>query len=464
MSGSAFEFYSSNTEIAYPFDDRLPNGLHRLFVDAYVVYSRTGPGRIRLTSFDPSGSCTLLFEDNSLLASLTSADGFTTQTWGKFTVYEWHRSSVVGPGFTGEDIIVRFVVLTDKLVLFSFPVSLQGFLLASLTENKPLRVRRLGVAIPDLACCAGGGIVENKTVLESGFNIKLSLAGGTQVPVIKFNNQVTPRSPTVINIDCIPGAGKGRFPTCTSLAPDLKLINKEGPDNAGNFSLEGRDCTWLERRIAPGVQPPIHPFTNYLGTILNSLLQLHNSCKACCDCLDYFGSYSQIRVIFERAQVAAAKIESLRVQHNQLCVQIGQAKTQREDGLHGKLELLTFPDYHVSILGIVYNNKVLNSGPLTLSFKISWPTLVYIAGSGYLEAEKAHNVPLDPTVVNQTTYTVQLPNIRPGHYAVYSFAVRATGSSRKGKTVSVVMSMSGSLLQETGDSKAVGLIPPLVNT
>ena len=115
MNGAAVDWYVSKQDIAFPFENHLADGLEKLFVDAAVVQTvdRT-KARVRLDMFNPSGFCTLYFENGTQLAALTPTDNFISSVFDKYTMYQWSRATTIGPGFTGVDVVVRFVVLTER--------------------------------------------------------------------------------------------------------------------------------------------------------------------------------------------------------------------------------------------------------------------------------------------------------------------------------------------------------------
>jgi hypothetical protein len=463
MAGAVFEWLSSNSHIEYPFIERQPAELHELFVDAYVIHSkhRTNTGRLRMESFNPAGTLSLKFEDSTLLAALTGADNFLSTIFGSYTLYEWRRSTTTGPGFTFEDIVARVVVLTSKLGSFSFPVvPLAAYLLPSVVNPRVKRVRRIGVALPELSCCLA--ISDKQVVLEAGNNMEVLAEADSEADDLGVVAEDVVRVPTTLILNATAGAGAGRFQTCTSLEPAIRRINKVGADPQGNFALAATDCLWPELRLDGPVSGPIRPNTDYLGTLMAALLQLHADCRACCDCPDYGTVYTNIKTIWDRALAASERIETLRQRYNNLCTNVGGLKTEREVGLKCHLRLVARPDFHLAISGLVSNNSANDIGAVTLRFILNRADAGLVAGSGLLDAENSHNTRIDPTGDPTAGYEITLPSLRAAHYAVYTFEVRASSSTppRAGAAVRVdYAAEAGALSAE--DTKTATLLKPL---
>ncbi len=462
--GAVFSWYSSNTKTSYPFDERQADGLHELFVDAYVTHTklRDKQQRLRLSYFDPAGLVELKFEDGTLLASLTGADNFSSYTYGAYTVYEWRRHTTTGPGFTDEDIVVRLVVLTEALANFTFPVlSTTAYLLASLVDPKPSLIRRIAVALPGLPCCTGGGISDKPVILEAGNNVSIELAQEAETAGLGLEEVSESRVPTTVVLNATAGEGTGRFPTCASLEPAIRRVGQVGADSNGNLQLMANDCLWSEMRLSGPVLPPIHVNTDYLGSLLEAALQLHESCRACCSCDDYGNTYTNLKRWWDRGVAVGARFERLRLRYNELCQATADLKAAKETGIQVRIRAVARPDFHLALSAIVMNNSAVSLGSITLQFTLDRPG-VYTEKSGHLEAENLHNVQLDPVVGGgDTTFTVVLGSLRPAHYAVYSFGVRfAAGTPRAGAVVRPRVDATHGITTVT-DQKSVSLRGPL---
>ena len=461
MNGAAVDFYISKQDIAYPFEDHLSDGLEKLFVDATVMQTvDRSQVRVRLDSFNPAGTCSLYFEDGTLLADLTGADNFIARPFGNYTLYQWIRSSTVGAGFTGVDLVVRFVVVTARLTGFSYPISpSDAYLLSSLVDPKPIGVRRAAMALPGQPCCIYGGIDDKPLILEAGFNVQLSLSTPQVVSLMNLATEAPVRPQTAIVVNAVPGKGQGLYPNCTSLTPPLTKINQIGPSLSGNFALTGVDCTWAEMLLNPIVNPPVNPNTDYKGSILPATYELHSQCKSCCSCDDYYGAYGQLRGVYLRAAAAAISLEKLREQYNALCVEINAFKAEVETGLGIKLEVDSRPDYHVTVMATAYNNSAYNLGPVEFIFNFSLVSPTYTPQSGVVNAVNARNLQMNPRQVgNVFYYTVS--GLAPGAYATYLFQVRYDHGVRNGVKVNILAEAVNSLSTAT-DEKSITLQPPL---
>lgn len=424
MSGPVFQWYSSNTKIDYPFDARQSDGSHELFVDAYVSHNKyqSETSRLQLVSFDPTGNLQLKFEDGTALVSLTPADSFNSSVFGDYTIYRWQRSNTIGPGFTNEDIAVQVVVLTNALASFTFPlVPPAAFLQSSLVNPKVPRVRRLALALEGVPCCAQ--FTTDQVALKPGNNMNITVQADAATPGLGIVNQSSLRKATTIVFDAIPGAGAGKIANCDSLTPPIKEIDTQGPNSIGNFFLTGVDCTWVERRVLSS-SPPIHPHTDYLAVMHQALLQLHQDCKACCDCIDYGNAYDEMVKIWNRLKKAAATIEDVRKKYNALVEKIKQIKVIRETGLNVKTQVIARPDFFIAALVTIYNDSKNDiTTPIDIVIVPDLFNLDYIPQSGILDIEGSHKVQVDPHTIGNGYY-VTVPGLRSTAYAQYSLELR----------------------------------------
>lgn len=464
MSGSVFEWYTSNTFIDYPFDARNA-GIQGLFVDAYVQHNKltTKNSRLRLQTFDPLGVLTLRFEDGTLLAALTATDNFVSHVFGAYTVYDWRRETTFGPGFTDEDIVARVMVVTAQLPNYTFPINpVEAFLLASLVNPRINRVRRLAVAQPGIPCCTGGGFTGDKALFEEGNNVNITVDSAPTPSGLGIIGQNQTRVATKIRFDAVAGGGIGNFINCDSIAPPIKLINSVGPDTNGNFRLSGIDCTWIERRVQ-SVSPPIHQNTDYLATVYDALLQLHQNCGVCCSCEDFGDVYTMLARIWNQAKSIAKDIEAARKQLSALVAQIFVDKALIENGLNVKLQALARPDFFLALQGVAYNNADVPVGPITMTFTVGGNGFTYTPGSGILDAENMHKVALDPAL-SPAHYSVIIPSIPAAGFATYSFEGRfgPAFGNRVGAIVYPTVTLIHPPLPGVADIVSVALQGPLV--
>jgi len=384
-----FEWLSSNALTAYPFEERQPDNIHELFVDAYVEHNkyRTKGQRVRLDYFGPGGSSgsssssssqalrvILKYEDGTVLTDLDSAiDEFKEKVLGKYTIYEWSRHTVQAAqphvtfnpptaGFTDEDVVVKLVVLTENLSKFSFPVMPQlGYLIASLINPRATGVRRMFIRLPDLTVGSTTyqfyeALGEN-VIFKAGTNITLAKKTAQEAGI-----EESARRKTVIEIGTEAGAGEGYYISCDpDTSPGIRTINKVPPNDLGSLKLEGQDCLWVETLLDNIISHTgIYPNTDYLASIKDGLLALHNNCSACCNCADYKAAYEAISRLWTRARAVARQLEVARVRYNalvqkvrDLCVDnIGEAGAVPVKLL---LTVRTHPDYRISTSLMILN-------------------------------------------------------------------------------------------------------------
>lgn len=445
MSQGVFEFYQTMKFIEYPFDARRDDNLHTLFVDAYILHNATNRGKVRLAKFDPAGLVELRFEDGELLGDLTSVDGFNAQTFGDYTLYSWGRLGIVAGGFTGRCLAVQFVVLTSNLGKFGFPVVPSAAYLSSSRVNPSiLKVEKYAVALPNQACCFGGPKA-GKLIFKDGFNAGLELVEIERVVVPLVEETVQARKPTVIQINLDAQAGIGQYPVCEGASTAIRTIRNVAPTSLGEYKLQGKDCTWVETRLMGPAFTPVHPNTDYLSTIVDganqTILQLHQSCRACCDCSDYGRAYEMLTVFSQRMNAVVVRLQEVAARYAQAKGAWDYQKQTREVGRRIHSRVMARPDYYVDVAVHVTNDQTGISLPETdveISFDPgSNPGPVYVPGTGFVEAEGAHCQQVNPSNVAAGRFKISLSAVGPGKFAVYRMSVRYTGGSRAGKTVVV---------------------------
>lgn len=469
-AGSVFEWYQTNAEIDYPFDSRTADGSYQLFVDAYVVHNqfREEASRLQLVTFDPSGICDLAFEDSTVLANLTSADGFNTSVFGDYTLYRWVRSTTLTNGFTDVDLAVQLVVVSAELSNYSFPLSPpQAFLQASLVNPRTSRVRRAALAFSGLPCCAQ--FVSDQVVLDEGNNMSLVVQAPAPPSGLGIISPSTVRQPVVITLNAVPGAGTGLVVNCSSPNSTLKLVNGQGPAANGNLSLTGQDCTWVERRVRT-TAPPTNPNTNYLATVYANLLQLHQDCQACCACEDYGNAYAALLALWNRARTAAAIIEKVREEYNALVALINSIKATTETGLHIFTQGVGRPDFNLAVQMTVWNDSAKDiTQPITIYGCHDTIGYTYAPHSGIVDMSGAHKLQIDPLVDNNCL-TFVIPGLKSTGYAQVSYDVRYNENAedlfghpvnRVGRTVQVTGDAAYDLVVVT-NAVRVPLTGPLV--
>lgn len=447
--GAVFEWLSSNTQVAYPFKAQQADGSEKLFVDAWISHNlqQDVQQSAKIALFDPAGSLTVLFADNTPLAILTVSDGFQVVVFGDYTIYEWALKTLVGVGYTGECINAKIVVLTSALTDFSYPlVPPDGTLIDSLVNCAIKRVRRIGIALPGLPCCVGGGFVStDKVIFQAGNNMEIGLAQDSS-PLDLGLIQVTETRPkSVVVFDVVPGAGAGRFIDCdVTVPPPIKLINKIGPDDQGGFRLTGEACTWVERVVA-SVGPPVNPNTDFSATIIPALLRLHQDCKACCDCDDYKRAYEMLIRLWNQLYKLGQLLDEYRRRYNELVnyineqrqIVIDEKHELNIDQLQVVLQLVSTPNYNLGISATIFNNSKTDMQLIMLKFTVNNSDFIYVPGSGLLDTAFNRNLQLDPVVgfvpflpdpdpiIPGDTFTISIPALKSGQYAAYSLNVRS---------------------------------------
>jgi hypothetical protein len=466
MTGAVFEWLTSNTFIDYPFVDRQADGLHELFVDAYLIHTkdRDKDALVRLAVFDPAGTAELRFDDNTLLAALTGADNFYSHIFGSYTVYEWRKSTTLGVGFTGEDIIFRLTVHTAKLSSFSFPhPSTTAYLLPSLVNPRIARVRRFATALPGLPCCTGGGITDKSVVLEVGNNMELTLFENDVARGFTLDEGQSVRTPKRIVFDAVGGSGTGAFQTCGSLEAAIRRISGVGVEDNGAFAFEGEDCTWVESRLTPGpTQPPTHPNTDYKATTVENLLQLHGNCQECCSCADYGTVYQVLKDAWDRATQLATTIGQQLTRYNEMSDLWLLIRDAKHNGIHVKLRPIANADFSVAIMWLAYNNtgaNLANSVEVTVDLQTGGAT--YVENSCHIDMETLRLKQINPVIVGNT-YTLTLPPLRRAQYATAIFTVRFGDNvpNRSNKVLQLKATATSGAFSDT-DNQSVSLVPPL---
>lgn len=469
MTQPVFDFYSANEFREYPFDKRRDDGLHELFVDAYVMHTahRNNTGRLRIVSFNPSGNLELRFEDGTLLGNLTSADGFISSSFGRFILYEWRKSVTYGVGFISEDLIARLVVIVEKLSSFSFPViPLDAYLLSTRVNPRLRNVVTTALAFSNVSCCLGGPN-RNALQMEAGYNVDISQQATAAVVGLGLVTAETVRAPEKVYISASNGDGLGAFPVCEDPSQYVRSINGVLPNDEQDFRIGLKDCTWEETRLVGGTSSPIHPNTDYIGSIIDSMertiFQLHQACRACCDCPDYGRAYDIIYKSWARAAQVADRLAIVRTDYHRILDDWRTAKADRESGLQVELRVIARPDYHVAIAVQLGNNGHVALNPLTLTINaaVIGLTIVYTERSGYVEIEGVHNYQIDPTGIPNGPFSIVLSAPEPGKYSIYRMSMRYTGTYRAGKYVSVFATAANAQVSKVVEKRAK-LIGPLV--
>lgn len=484
--GAVFEWYQANQSTSYPFVDRQADDTHELFVDAYVAHHRyvDTESNVRLAAYDfgMPASITLEFVNGDPLATITEGDTgviFTTTAFGNYTIYEWTKSTTIAGGFTEEDLTARLVVITSKLADFPTSASLvDGQLVSSTVNPYPRRVRRLFVkralsATLDL-------VTHPRVVFEAGNNLQFSVESAIDPDSYGLTSAVEARAPSVITIDAEAGLGTGADYRC-DLAGSIKTINGVGPDERGNFVLDGKDCTWVERPMKDSA-PPVHPYTDVSLTPDNARwpaasptqigpgVILHQSCQACCACEDYVNAYQAMYTLWVRAQAASARVAAVQTQFNSVCQTVKAGEGKVPEGVNIWLMPMSRPDFSLALSGILFNNSAAALGTVQVDIVVDQPStyLDYVARSGYLDIGTDRNLQVDPlvTAVGSTTkLTIVLSGVQIGEFARFGAVVRF--NSNMASRASAVVTCTATATWSGGTASDVQrsqLSPPLSKT
>lgn len=465
-----FEFYEDNKSISYPFEDKPDDGLHEAFVDAYVCYTKsTNPGRVKLTYFDPDTSpqrCELRFEDGTVLCNLIDGVGgvsFSSFICGEYSVYRWIKTDSLSTWFSGEEVVVQFVV---KSAFDSYPLSpSSSYLISSLVNRKPLVVRKLAVKLPGLACCSTNHFADGCVVLEPGSNV--ITAENRSAPQLGLGlttlNPVRPKKS--ILLEAVPGAGTGLSFGCPDGGtPSIKSISNRFPDDRGNFSLVGEACTWVERELATDGFSPVNPHTDYTATPKEGSLTLHDDCKACCDCADYGLAYEAIAELWERAKIIADQIRELKSRYLALREQWLNSEACNKKKIEIKLALFARADFHLAVAAIVVNRSGVDIQNAQLDF-----TITSLNGDGTFEIGSGLLTLPEQAPLQLDGENIIIQELSDGAQVSYSFEKRWDSSlgkataSRTNLGVHVTATITTSEGTDT-DSAAATLKSPLTKS
>ena len=396
---SAFEWLDTNGRISYPFEDSLDGGLNGIFVDAYVAcVTPLKDCRIRLSLFDSIAQhVILLYEDDSVMYDLQAPANCTYSSYDfgpEYRVHEWRRLD------SDDDVVVRFT--TNKNLLSGMePIAVAGmWMLRTLIDQRAPLIRRLGMKLPGIPCCTGGGLEEGYFILRAGYNISMSVASVTSGV----------RDRTVIALDAVPGAGLGQYPGCGLGDEGLRSIGNQVPDAFGNLVLDGDNCMWVERPLdSPGYAPPPGKPVDYEALVTENTLKLHDNCDACCDCADYGAAYQALRDTWLRLVNIARSVEISRSRYNELVAATNIAFCAQ--GFIVTMRCVERPDYMASVVITVANrsDQPLHGSTIQMSATPDYGS--YLPNSGLLESSQPGGAPAkikqDLSPIKAMKYPVQ---------------------------------------------------------
>ena len=151
------------------------------------------------------------------------------------------------------------------------------------------------------------GLSEYQEAIDvvAGYNIELEQRAVTNTDGKRLRSQIF--------LDGVAGAGIGRLPGCDPENQPLRLINKIGPDEFGNFNIDFSDCYRAQRNatVNYGAETPTAVFasdTNRHG------FKVFNDCKPCQDCSYFVRTYRGLKVLWDRFATIATSAENVRDQ------------------------------------------------------------------------------------------------------------------------------------------------------
>lgn len=276
---------------------------------------------------------------------------------GDYLVLQWYTPDVVVKAVLCRshlnDLGAGAYTFTDAYVvpscIFRLPTPVTGITAA-------------GVSVPGGEATFYGSIASPVTFAE-GYNCKLE-----EVTDSAFS------SPTrkVVRISFIPGAGMGRISDCPDTDDGyLRYINGAGPDDLGNFALNGDQCIQ--------VQPDYDTY----GSEANGLF-IATACTPCCDCDDYENVYVAIRRLMREAltEVGDPLIEAKGELAN--AVDTFNYEVSLRDKIFFELRMVSYSPFMVCTQVIIANS--LKSGdvvPKNTTFKITWNVADGVVGARY---------------------------------------------------------------------------------
>lgn len=199
---------------------------------------------------------------------------------------------------------------------FDAPESLRE-LPGSLTPENGVLDARTHVLVPARlqGIVVGLDTFAGDVILEAGYNMEITQLDDVVEGLIRWH---------VLQFNCIPGSGAGRFNDCEARDVPIRTINRVGPDSRGRFFLQGVECYSVYRptiRVADGEGSVVIPYA----------LQLRNDCTTCCTCDDYVVTYTGLVRLRNKLESLAISIDDSRLQHNANALRWNEAIACREE-------------------------------------------------------------------------------------------------------------------------------------
>jgi len=301
MPQAVYEYLIDSAGKDYPFvahysDDRL----NRLIVDALITsFEPSEKFTLNRISVNTTGIARLIIKDSSSTTVLdTNSIDVTTATpvWtGQYVTYEYYNR------------ITSFClkVIIDRSILSEFSPSVDW---TSIDLDFVNRVNNIAPTGVERLFVSPGYLLNEKIKLISGYNVKLTEVA--QDPAL-LSNTIKPI--TKLQIDVVPGYGKGRYQlnnsssNCEDISY-LRKINNVGPDAYGNFILDSTDCGWVTVPAS------------------SNALEIHDECGECYDCGDVIDAYKKLTIVSNKAAAVRQDLEAIIASYGQKINLVNQLK------------------------------------------------------------------------------------------------------------------------------------------
>ena len=214
---------------------------------------------------------------------------FKSQRWGnKYITYTWDKP----------DMVVR----ATRLLSAEPP----EFFTNSMTSNLRLDERticRLAERV-DSVGINGQKITQGAVEIAEGFNSKIEVT--------------EPENPSLfkrVEIDLVPGEGRGRVPGCDDLPTLIRRINGLGPDRFGNVNLSYEGCGSVINSAIPNTAaPPRGALPSAAFVYAPHTITLSDECEPCYECGDFNRVAAGINRLHRQYAAIGGRAESARDQ------------------------------------------------------------------------------------------------------------------------------------------------------
>lgn len=280
-------------------------------------------------------------EDNIVFDS-TLATSFTSSAWdSRLLILEWMTDDKVcrctmHTVWSAKDIADGQTRTYDQYIEPD-----NGELQADTWYELPRRVNSITV---------DSTVISKKQILtlEAGYNVNLLQETESSTLALANLGLATTavidgtRKTNKIKLEAIPGAGIGVFPGCVDSEVVLRTINKQKANTFQNFTLDTEGCVRAQPAVGLVTSSPRtfdYAAFNMTTAQAKASLELHNDCKACCDCESFARTYQGLKRQWFLAKDLADFAVAARDQYGIAVDRWVQEKTTRErDQLKVRLE------------------------------------------------------------------------------------------------------------------------------